>query len=97
MSHLFQRPLCDMGRAFDFAFRPLVGEIDPSSGGGCDERPHRVELYAAGTDPRTRPDEYRAFALCTEHEGQLRGYDARLVQGGSPSRFRAGGGAPGRA
>jgi hypothetical protein len=97
MSHLFQRPLCDMGRAFDYAFRPLVGEIDPASGGGCDERPHRVELYSASADPQTAPPEWRPFALCGEHEGQLRQYDARLTGAGKPSRFRGTAPAPSRA
>ncbi len=90
MSHLFQRPLCDMGRAFDFSFRPMAGDIDPASGGGCDERPHRVELYAAAVDPVREPEAWRPFALCGEHESQLRAYDARIVGSGRASRFRPG-------
>ena len=89
MSHLFQRPLCDMGRAFDYSFRPIAGELDPTSGGGCDERPHRVELYSGEADPASAPDAWRPFALCGEHESQLRGYDARIVAAGRRSRFRS--------
>jgi hypothetical protein len=88
MSHIFQRPLCDLGLAFDYSFRPLVGEPDPGAGGGCDTRPHRVELYSASVDPRTAPDEWRPFSLCEEHEGQLRAIDARLTGSGGSSRFR---------
>lgn len=88
MSHLFQRPLCDMGIAYDYSFRPLVGDPDAASGGGCDARPHRVELYSAAADPRTAPHEWRPFSLCDEHEGQLRQYDARLRGEGRASRFR---------
>jgi len=88
MSHIFQRPLCDMGIAYDYAFRPLTGDPDPASGGGCDERPHRVELYAAGADPLSAPDDWRPFSLCTEHDSQLRQYDTRVVGTGRPSRFR---------
>jgi hypothetical protein len=88
MSAIFQRPLCDMGKAFEYSFRPLVGEPDPGSGGGCDERPHRVELYSAATDPRSATPEWRPFGLCAEHESQLRSYDGRLPSRGLPSRFR---------
>ncbi|MGP8071812.1 MAG: hypothetical protein ACLPZM_01605 [Thermoplasmata archaeon] len=88
MSHIFQRPLCDLGRAYDYAFRPVIGEPDPASGGGCDERPHRVELFSATADPRAAPDEWRSFELCAEHEGQLRQYDTRRAAVGTPSRFR---------
>ncbi len=88
MSAIFQRPLCDMGRAYDYAFRPLVGEPDVGSGGGCDERPHRVELWAAGAQPGPDSGEWSPFGLCGEHETQLRGYDGRLVARGLASRFR---------
>jgi len=88
MSHLFQRPLCEMGLAYDYAFRPVVGDADESTGGGCDDRPHRVELYAAGADPRSTSAEWRAFSLCPEHETQLVPYDDRVRARGLSSRFR---------
>lgn len=88
MSAIFQRPLCDMGKAYDYSFRPLVGEPDVGAGGGCDERPHRVEMFSAGAAGRVDSVEWRPFGLCTEHETQLRSYDARLVALGTPSRFR---------
>ena len=95
MSAIFQRPLCDMGRVYEYSFRPLVGDPDPGSGGGCDEYPHRVEVYAAAADPRTAPDSWRPFGLCTEHEAQLRQYDARIQSRGTLSRFRPASGAQG--
>jgi hypothetical protein len=95
MSHLFQRPLCDMGRAYDFAYRALLGPYDESSGGPCDDRPHRVELYSAETEPAQPNAAWQAFALCPDHEGQLAGYDARLVDRGAASRFRSAGSPPG--
>lgn len=93
MSAIFQRPLCDMGAAYDFAFRPVVGEPTPGSGGPCDDRPHRVELFAALTDVRSAGAEWRAFSLCPEHENQLRAFDAQLRGTGRPPRFRASTGA----
>lgn len=89
MSAIFQRPLCDMGSAYDFGFRPVVGDPKTGSGGPCDDRPHRVELFAALADVRSAADEWRAFSLCPEHEHQLREYDASLRATGRPSRFRA--------
>lgn len=88
MSHLFQRPLCEMGLAYDYAFRPVVGDADAATGGGCDDRPHRVELYAAAADPRSAAAEWRPFSLCPEHEAQLLPYDGRLRALGLASRFR---------
>lgn len=88
MSHLFQRPLCELGRAYDFAYRPVVGDPEAEDGGGCDDRPHRVELYSASADPLSRDADWRAFALCPEHEAQLRRYDGRLAATGRRSRFR---------
>ena len=99
MSAIFQRPLCDMGAAYDFGFRPVVGDPAPGSGGPCDDRPHRVELFAARTDVHSSLAEWRAFSLCPEHELQLRQYDSRLRAEGRPSRFRdapRGGGAGAR-
>jgi hypothetical protein len=88
MSHLFQRPLCEMGRAYDFAFRPLTGEPSPEDGGPCDDRPHRVEL-TGGTQDRSSPSAaWRAFSVCPEHEAQLRRYDERLRERGITPRFR---------
>jgi hypothetical protein len=88
MSHLFQRPLCEMGRAYDFAYRPTVGDPAPEDGGGCDDRPHSIELYAAEVD-RSRSDApWQAFLVCPEHETQLRRYDERLRQRGVAPRFR---------
>lgn len=88
MSHLFQRPLCQLGEAFDYSFRPLIGPADEGTGGPCDDRPHRVELFAAGTDPSSPLAEWRPFSLCPDHEGQLDSYDARLRTRGLLSRFR---------
>jgi hypothetical protein len=88
MSAIFQRPLCDMGRGYDFAFRPIVGEPDVGDGGACDDRPHRAELYAAATDPRSPSAVWQPFSLCPEHEAQLRKYDGRLATRGVASRFR---------
>jgi len=90
MSHLFERPLCEMGVAYDFAFRPIVGDPDGGSGGPCDDRPHRVELFGATASVGPKSAEWRPFQLCPDHENQLRGYDARLVDRGLPSRFRSG-------
>jgi len=92
VSHLFQRPLCDMGRAYDFAFRPTVGAPAAEDGGPCDDRPHRIELFAAGADRTTPGAPWQSFSVCPEHEGQLRRYDERLRQQGIAPRFRAEGG-----
>lgn len=88
MSHLFQRPLCDMGRAYDFAYRPLVGDPSAEDGGGCDDRPRRVEFYAATADRTSADALWQAFSVCPEHETQLRRYDDRLQAMGIPPRFR---------
>ena len=88
MSAIFQRPLCDMGAAYDFGFRPLVGDPSLGSGGPCDDRPHRVELYSATSETGSPSAEWRSFSVCPEHESQLRGYDQRLRDAGRPSRFR---------
>ena len=90
MSAIFQRPLCDMGAAYDFGFRPVVGDPVLGSGGPCDDRQHRVELFAALTEVGSPSAEWRAFSLCPEHELQLRDCDARLRETGRPSRFRSG-------
>lgn len=89
MSHLFERPLCEMGVAFDFAFRAVLGDPPDGSGGPCDDRPHRVELFGASADARSATAEWRPFELCPDHEGQLRGFDARLIALGQASRFRS--------
>jgi hypothetical protein len=94
VSAIFQRPLCDMGAVYEFAFRPLVGEADVGAGGGCDDRPHRVEVFSAAADPRADPAAWRAFSLCPEHEAQLREYDRRVLASGRPSRFRSPGATP---
>jgi len=91
MSAIFQRPLCEMGKAYDFAFRPVLGEPELGSGGPCDDRPHPVDLWAATAVPGTAPAVWRTFSLCPEHEAQLRRHDPRVPGG---SRFRA---APSRA
>ncbi|HLM70459.1 MAG TPA: hypothetical protein VK423_03660 [Thermoplasmata archaeon] len=88
MSHLFQRPLCDMGRAYDFAYRPTVGDPEPEDGGGCDDRPRRIELYPAGADRASSDVSPQAFSVCPEHEAQLRRYDDRLRVRGIAPRFR---------
>lgn len=85
MSHLFQRPLCDMGRAYDYAYRPVLGEPAADSGGPCDDRPRLVELCSATADPGSAATTWRGFSLCPEHETQLRQGDPRMPGG---SRFR---------
>ena len=85
MSHLFQRPLCDMGRAYDYAYRPILGEPGADAGGPCDDRPSTVELCSAEADPTSASAAWRSFALCPEHETQLRRNDGRIPGG---SRFR---------
>jgi hypothetical protein len=77
-----------MGKAYDFAFRPHIGDADTGAGGACDDRPHRVELYAATTEPTSDAAAWQSFSLCPEHEDQLRKYDDRLRPQGIPSRFR---------
>lgn len=86
MSAIFQRPLCDMGKAYDFAFRPVLGEPELGSGGPCDDRPHPVDLCAATAEPTARSAVWRTFSLCPEHEAQLRRHDPKIPGG---SRFRA--------
>jgi len=89
MSHVFERPLCDMGKAYDFGYRSRVGEPETGTGGPCDDYPRRIDLYAATADPTSGDAEWRSFSLCPEHESQLRQYDARLVSQGVPTRFRS--------
>ena len=89
MSHLFERPLCEMGRAYDFAFRPLTGDPVTGDGGPCDVRPHRIELYAADADRSSSDASWLPFEVCPEHEAQLRRYDARLQERGTAPRFRS--------
>lgn len=89
MSHIFERPLCEMGRAYDFAYRSTVGDPEVGDGGACDDRPHRIELFAAAAD-RAKPDaDWQAFAVCPDHEAQLRRYDDRLAPQGIAPRFRS--------
>lgn len=88
VSAIFQRPLCEMGRAYDFAFRPWVGDPEVGSGGPCDERPVRVDLCEAHADPASSSVLWRGFLLCPEHRGQLDRYDAKVVATGRASRFR---------
>lgn len=89
MSHVFQRPLCQMGAAYDYAFRPALGDPGDEAGGGCDDRPHRVELYSSEADPVNAAAAWRGFELCPEHESQLATFDARFQRLGRPSRFRS--------
>ncbi len=91
MSAIFQRPLCEMGQAYDFAFRPVLGEPELGSGGPCDDRPHRVELRSAEASASDDQVRWRSFSLCPEHEAQLRRHDARMTGG---SRFRGSGASP---
>jgi hypothetical protein len=88
MSAIFQRPLCDMGAAYDFSLRPLLGDADPGSGGPCDDRPRSVEMLSASADPADPAAPFRSFSLCPEHEDQLRRHDAKLAARGIRSRFR---------
>lgn len=95
MSAIFQRPLCEMGAAYDYALRPFAGDAPPGTGGPCDDYPRSVELCAADEDPTSPSARFRAFSLCPEHEAQLRRSDGSLAARGIPSRFRApGAGAP---
>lgn len=89
MSAIFQRPLCDMGKAYDYSFRSYLGDSDTGAGGPCDDHPHRAELYSATTDSSSSTAEWRIFSLCPEHEEQLRRSDARLRLLRVPTRFRS--------
>ncbi|MGI0071051.1 MAG: hypothetical protein ACRECT_03140 [Thermoplasmata archaeon] len=89
MSAIFQRPLCDMGKAYDFSFRPRLGDPETGSGGPCDDHPHRVDLYSATADAGSVAAEWQPFSLCPEHEEQLHRFDARFAAIGSASRFRS--------
>ena len=89
MSAIFQRPLCDMGKAYDFSYRTYLGDPDAGFGGTCDDRPHRVEMYAATAQPDAPGAEWRAFSLCPEHEDQLLRFDERLKAQGIATRFRS--------
>jgi len=86
MSHLFERPLCDMGRAYDFAFRPALGDPPVGMGGPCDDRPARIDLLAADADKSSPAAVFRSFFVCPEHVTQLRRMDGQMPQG---SRFRS--------
>ncbi|MFY9716878.1 MAG: hypothetical protein WAK40_02955 [Thermoplasmata archaeon] len=88
MSAIFQRPLCEMGAAYDFSLRPLLGDADPGSGGGCDDRPRSVEMFSSSATPSDPNAPVRSFSLCPEHEDQLRRHDAKLAAQGIPTRFR---------
>jgi len=88
MSAIFQRPLCDMGKAYDFSFRSYLGDPEAGFGGTCDDRPYRVELFGATARPEAPDAEWRAFSLCPEHEDQLRRMDDRLRPLGVSTRFR---------
>jgi hypothetical protein len=80
-SHLYVLWIFDRSQGFE-----LVGTPP------CDDRPHRIELYAATAD-RASPDAaWQSFSVCPEHETQLRRYDEQLRTKGKNSRFRAGGG-----
>ncbi len=85
MSSIFQRPLCEMGAAYDFAFRPVLGPPEPGFGGPCDDRPHAVKLYGTSEPGAERTP--RTFALCPEHEDQLRRMDAKAAGPTEGSRF----------
>ncbi len=87
MSAIFQRPLCEMGAAYDYAFRPALGPPEPGYGGPCDDRPHPVELLGPSDAGRERIR--RTFALCPEHEDQLRRIDAHAAGPQTESRFAA--------
>ncbi len=74
-----------MGKAYDYAFRPVLGEPEVGSGGPCDDHPRPVELLAAASPTTGGDGAWRRFSLCPEHEAQLRRHDARMPAG---SRFR---------
>ena len=89
MSHIFQRPLCEMGAAYDYAYRNPLGPPTPDLGGGCDDRPRRVELWAGLSSATETAAAWRPFQVCPEHLAQLAGVDRRLVSQGLTSRFRS--------
>jgi hypothetical protein len=86
VSAIFQRPLCQMGAAYDYAFRPVLGDPEVGSGGPCDDRPHPVELLSSSAVRTPTGGLWRTFVLCPEHESQLRRFDRKLPDG---SRFRS--------
>ncbi|MFZ0890830.1 MAG: hypothetical protein WB778_05970 [Thermoplasmata archaeon] len=88
MSHIFQRPLCDLGRAYDYAYRSSLGEPNIDAAGGCDDRPVPIELYAAEGDPRVPSAPWAMFRVCSGHQGELRKYDREILARGFPSRLR---------
>jgi len=95
MSAIFQRPLCEMGAAYDFAFRPLVGDPGDGFGGGCDTRPHPVLFCAAASDPAHADALWRSYRLCDDHEQQLlRIAAAHRTRLGPGARIRPGPAAP---
>lgn len=77
-----------MGRAYDYAFRPTLGDPAGADGGPCDDRAHPVELYAASADRSQADAAWQSFLVCPEHEAQLRRYDEQLRHQGAASRFR---------
>ncbi|MFG1530673.1 MAG: hypothetical protein AAFA34_05310 [Thermoplasmata archaeon] len=78
-----------MGAAYDYAYRDPLGPPTPDLGGGCDDRPRRVELWAGTSSPADAPATWRPFQICPEHIAQLAGVDRRLVGQGLTSRFRS--------
>ncbi len=89
MSAIFQRPLCEMGRAYEYAFRAARPDPGVELGGPCDDRPRPVDLCAASADPADPRATFRAFLLCPEHRSQLERVDVSLRATGRPSRFRS--------
>ncbi|MHB1435169.1 MAG: hypothetical protein ACYCPN_04205 [Thermoplasmata archaeon] len=89
MSHLFQRPLCEMGIAYDYAYREALGPPTPDLGGGCDDRPRRLELWEVHAPTAEPGASWRPFQVGPEHIAQLAAVDRNLVARGPTSRFRS--------
>jgi hypothetical protein len=90
VSAIFQRPLCEMGAAYDFAYRPRIGDPGPGFGGPCDTRPHAVGVCSAASDPGQPDAAWRSYRLCEEHEAQLRRIETdHRAELGDGSRLRA--------
>ena len=51
MGGIFQRPVCDLGPAYDFAFRPLIGVPDPRLGRRLRRRPGTCRTVRGGDRP----------------------------------------------
>ncbi len=89
MSHIFQRPVCDLGRAYDYAYRPSLGEPNIDAAGGCDDRPAAIDLFSGNADLRSSNPSWSTFSVCPGHQGELLRYDRLLTDQGLPSRLKS--------